>query len=418
MAKTIKIVEQVKDELNKYIEEQRQQNAKRAEQEKLMADIASLEADAKSLKLKAKEIVERDKEARDAQIRPLCALLGLKVEDNVQVEVDKETRYDRDGAYKIDVRYLRGNANLVDKYGHTIFRTRIYQRFMGYESPSKEDIAEAKRSIKEIDVLTLFAHYLTTQDALSELKNYYLSPENWELKDVEKEIKTSVHDIGVDGVKETLKELKKQRVEVKKNVNSYKRELHKSSYYSVYDEGRNRTLKNLDKHQEELKKIDSKIAVHERAIDLYKIKTDLTKLVAKIKEDVANLDIVNEIDKVAPAQEKYIAVKAEQAKTYESVKEIQDRIKKMGYKNESLSSDIESDDKKISEDAVNNGKLTEIINNLVTEDFVNSSEGEETRRDCYVQMSTESASDKLEQKIVKEIFDRIELLSAKENEMA
>ncbi len=415
MERSIEIVNLVKEKLNEYVEELKKQNEKREKQANLLKEIDALKADAEELKGKAKQISAADKAVRDEKLKPLIELLGLKIETSTGYETVRETRTDRDGDYTVNERYLRGYACLVDKFGHTIHKVRVFSRWDSSFSTTKADLAAVKAATKEsFDVLSLLIDYMNSEKALTSLKETYLIPENWELRAVEAEIKKTVHDIGLDAVKETLKELKKQRPSIEKEFRAVQKKLDYGYFTGGWERSDTKVKCNVLKNK--LSELNDKIEVHENAIKLYARKEELIKFVARVKLDVGRLGYIEAIDSIVPAQEKYFAVKAEEDKTLESVENINKQITKMQNENYNLSSTIDYEDKMVTEQALKDGKITEFVNGIVNEEFVNSPACETVRKDCYLLLSA-GKLDKIDEQIAQEVFDRIESLREQESEM-
>ena len=279
MERSIEIVNLVKEKLNEYVEELKKQNEKREKQANLLKEIDALKADAEELKGKAKQISAADKAVRDEKLKPLIELLGLKIETSTGYETVRETRTDRDGDYTVNERYLRGYACLVDKFGHTIHKVRVFSRWDSSFSTTKADLAAVKAATKEsFDVLSLLIDYMNSEKALTSLKETYLIPENWELRAVEAEIKKTVHDIGLDAVKETLKELKKQRPSIEKEFRAVQKKLDYGYFTGGWERSDTKVKCNVLKNK--LSELNDKIEVHENAIKLYARKEELIKFVA------------------------------------------------------------------------------------------------------------------------------------------
>lgn len=88
----------------------------------------------------------------------------------------------------------------------------------------------------------------------------------------------------------------------------------------------------------------------------------------------------------------------------------------MQNENYNLSSTIDYEDKMVTEQALKDGKITEFVNGIVNEEFVNSPACETVRKDCYLLLSA-GKLDKIDEQIAQEVFDRIESLREQESEM-
>lgn len=412
MLKSNNMIKQIRNKVDEYIEEQRRQNAKRAEQEKLVAEINSLKVDAQNLNSEAKKITAIDKAARDEYLKSLIPLLGLKMEQQVGTETEYETHYDRDGDYDVAVTKYRAYACLVDKFGHTVHKARVYDRYYGFgDKITKEDTAKIKQGLEEFDVLSLFADFMQSEKALDVLKETYLHPEKWELESIEKQLRESVHDIGLETVKKTLVELKKQVAPLAKELRAADKAWDRHSH-SWEMEGKEAKYKKLNQKMIDLKR---KIGVHENARDLYLRKAIVEKGVAKVKADVKTLGIIEAIEKIAPSQKKYLEVKVEADKTLKAMDEIQRKIANVKHTSKHLVEEIQREDKEVVNDVLESGVVSSIVSKFITEEYVKTSECEDVRRNCYVQMSSAKV-DNIDRQIASEVFNKIEAMSQTENE--